>query len=134
MEAFIHTNDEARRDRWVQLFGVDRLPVKAARPRWQPRPHDPELVLAFDLDAGRLHWMAAARFANYVASHYDLPVSQAAMLIDGWPVVADGCVVVEEEAAMETAVSSFLDGVRARTWDPARQWIQTISTRLATTS
>jgi hypothetical protein len=97
----VTTQDPTRRALWLRLFGVDWLPVKAARPRWQVARG--ELVegeiLAFDLDAARLHPMARERFAHYIAQRTGETYKVAAHIVDGWPIAAAGCVV-------ETAVSS----------------------------
>ena len=94
---FITTTDADRRALWLRLFGSEWLPVKSARPRWQVDRVGVE-VLAFDLDASRLHIMAQARFAGYVARRDGIAYDTALSLVNGWPVKAVGCIV-------ETAVS-----------------------------
>lgn len=113
--AWIMTHDEARRTRWIKLFGVERLPVKVAKPRWQHHPFSAAMVYAYDLDARRLHPQARARFAAYIASRAHVDYGTAGHMVDGWPVQAAGCELAQEETvvSMETAVLSFR-GVFAR--------------------
>lgn len=97
--AWIMTHDEARRTRWIKLFGVERLPVKVAKPRWQHHPFSAAMVYAYDLDAARLPSGARSRFAHYVAAKTGQAYEAALYQVDGWPIPAAGCTV-------ETAVSS----------------------------
>lgn len=83
----IFTHDPARRARWHAVFGVDQLPVKTDLPRVQAVAG--REILAYDLDAARLHPMAAARFAAYATRKTAVP--HGAADIDGWPIPADGC-------------------------------------------
>lgn len=91
---YVTTTDQRRRAHWMRLFGVDQLPVKAPRPRRQARIWQPGEVLAFDLDAGRLHWMQRHRFAGYVSRQIGVTVDEALHLVDGWPIPADGVTAV----------------------------------------
>lgn len=114
---WITTDNERRLRHWDRLFGTDRLPVKHAKPRRQCIPGNGE-VLAYDLDVSRLHWMQVVRLADDIAKRsngltYDMAMSE---IERGWPVVADGCYVIEE-VAEETAVSSL------RLWDRLRNWL-----------
>ena len=76
---FITTTDPTRRALWLRLFGSEWLPVKSARPRWQVDRAGVE-VLAFDLDASRLHFMARSRFAGYIARRDGITYDTAAGL------------------------------------------------------
>lgn len=92
---YVVTTDTQRQATWERFFGVERLPVKANRPR--PQLLHGETVLAFDLDAARLHPMARRRFADYVSRRTGHVVLAAE--VDGWPLRASGLMI-------ETAVSS----------------------------
>ncbi len=108
MMAFVTTMEGRRRAIWMRIFGSERLPVKSARPRLQGVGRHGEMMrLAYDLDAGRLHWMAATRFADYLSARYGYPVTVGQ--VDGFPIRAAGCVVVENEESRETAVSAKLE-------------------------
>ncbi len=92
---YVLTTDARRRAKWERFFGVERLPVKTHSPRWQLVYG--ETVLAYDLDAARLHPMARRRFADYVSRRTGHAVTAAE--VDGWPLRASGLEI-------ETAVSS----------------------------
>lgn len=93
----VTTQDPARRRLWLRLFGAEWLPVKADRPRWQVKAGQGE-VLAFDLDAKRLHPMARARFAHAISQRHGMTYEAALSLVDGWPIEASGCIVESETA------------------------------------
>lgn len=93
-DSFIKTNDAHRERKWVRLFGVDMLPVKQARPRDQWLPLQECQVLAYDLDASRLHWMQRERFVDYICIRTGMCRKEAMQHTDGWPLVAEDCFVV----------------------------------------
>lgn len=97
----IMTNDPRQRALWLKLFGTEQLPVKTAKPRWRVERGAftrETNVLAYDLDASRLHWMARQRFASWVSLKTGHTVT--AKEIDGWLIKADRC-----ELVIDTAVS-----------------------------
>lgn len=108
--AFVMTRNEQRAAKWLRLFGVDVLPVKHARPRWQSAPDRDKMMLAFDLDAARLNQWQVARFAGYIAKRSGIPFVDAKHMVDGWPLEAAGC-----EAVSEADLSRRRDGQRQLT-------------------
>jgi len=95
----IMTHDTRQRALWLRLFGTETLPVKAAKPRWRVErgAFGREVnVLAYDLDARRLHWMARQRFASWVSVKTGHTVR--ASEVDGWLIKADRCEVINETA------------------------------------
>lgn len=111
---WIETTNTHRRRKWQQLFGSDRLPVKASRPRWQHLSVGHE-TLAYDLDASWLPAGARDRFAHYIARRQGLPYAVACRTIDGWPVKATGCRVVRTAVSIpDTAVFMF---ARKHIWE-----------------
>jgi len=96
----IITNDPRQRALWLRLFGTEQLPVKADKPRWRVErgAFGREVnVLAYDLDASRLHWMARQRFASWLSSipgNHKVRASE----VDGWLIKADRCEIVNETA------------------------------------
>ena len=109
--AFITTNNAHRALKWQRLFGSDRLPVKQEKPRHQWLPLSVQMVLAYDLDAKRLHPMQRVRFADYISKRTGMTHSEAMTHVDGWPLDADGCSVVTADLEPVLAVGqrpSFL--------------------------
>lgn len=95
--AFITTRNGQRAAKWLRLFGVDALPVKHERPRWQATANRDDVMLAYDLDATRLNEWQIARFAGYIAARTGTPFTAAKKLVDGWPLEAAGCEAVSED-------------------------------------
>lgn len=91
---YVVTSDARRRAKWLRYFGTSRVPVKVNAPRQQSL-HDGQSVLAYDLDASRLHPMARQRFADYVSRRTGHLVTSAD--VDGWPLAATG---LETETAV----------------------------------
>lgn len=108
--AFVTTRNEQRAAKWLRLFGVEALPVKHSRPRWQVAPSRDDVFLAFDLDASRLNHWQRARFAGYIAKRTGVPFAVAQHQVDGWPLEAAGC-----EAVSEGDLSRRLEGERILT-------------------
>ena len=95
MGYYITTTDPNRRAIWQRLFGLDRLPVMSPRPRWQVgRGEFRETeILAYDLDASRLHWMAKDRAAKRMGV--------AVAELGGMPIKCGADVEVTEAAVSE---------------------------------
>lgn len=109
---YVTTHDHQRHAHWERVFGATRLPVKVGLPRWQVGVWQPGAILAYDLDAARLHWMQRQRFAGYVSRRTGMSMADAMYAIDGWPIEADDCEIGTAVSA-DTAVSVFR-GVFAR--------------------
>jgi hypothetical protein len=108
---YIIADDTARRSRWFELFGVDRLPVvsRIPRPRLQPvRGRVPVERLCYEIDANRLTSGARAALASYISRRAGLAYIDAVHMVDRFPIPATGCTVIDVELNNEeqTAVDN----------------------------
>jgi len=94
MDWMIETRNDNRREKWLQLFGCESLPVRDSQPTAVIRTPLNGLVPAFQLDASRLHNMAVARFAGRLARRLRVKYEDALGLVDGWSIDATDCEVV----------------------------------------
>lgn len=104
MSAFITTSDPQRRATWQRLFGVEKLPVKSATPRWRVERGEfgrEANVLGYDLDASRVHWMGLSRFAEYASRKTGHAYTAADM--DGWLIKATGKETVINDETVDSA-------------------------------
>jgi hypothetical protein len=63
--SYIHTTDRRRAATWRRIFGTDRLPVLADRPRWICDRDGERLV--YDVDMSQVRAAAVYRLAAHVA-------------------------------------------------------------------
>lgn len=96
----IQTTDEKRRAFWDRYFGVEELPVKYERPRYQELPG--KTVLAYDLDTSRLASGAVYNFAHYLARKYRTSYDAARKMVDGYPISAANTKLLDETAQPPT--------------------------------
>lgn len=108
---YITTTDERRAGVWLALFGTDRLPVFAAKPRWQCVPGDAHQY-AYDLDLAALPPTAVNRYAAWIAKRtgqtYGEVWAELASVVSV-PIKATDCEVVE--TAQERPSLSLWDGL-----------------------
>lgn len=111
MDHYITTRDPERLRTWQQLFGTDRLPVYAPKPRWQPimvcgRIH---LTPAYDCDLRSLGQGAIDRYSAWIAGRDRRPYNEVKAEVEAMvsiPIRAANCEVV---ATAEERTSPLFD-------------------------
>ena len=93
MDWMIATTNENRRMKWERVFGCESLPVRHNTPTGAIRISCNIIVPAYELDASRLHPMAAARFAAHLSRRLRISFDEAKGMVDGWMIDASDCEV-----------------------------------------
>jgi len=113
----IQTTDERRQTIWQHVFGIDALPVMAAKPRWQAMQGRGFDVLAFDLALSELSGAQRTRFAGYLSRKYRMDYAVVLNELEtavSWPIPAGTDIVVLEPAEQVSPLALLLSGHRHR--------------------
>ena len=113
----IQTTDERRQTIWQHVFGIDALPVMAAKPRWQAMQGRAFDTLAYDLAVSELTAAQRQRFAGYLSRKYGRNYQATLIELEtavSWPIKASFDIQVLEPAEQASPLVSLFGNVATR--------------------